>query len=589
MPEMSDQKSKRIIRIESLLTEGKREEALEKLRKYQQTTWSYLYGGAPKKGLEIALQCKDAFQKIGNQMLIAGNLLTIGHMYIGIGDNKTAVDYGLRCLELYEKNNGKGWIAAGCYLVGQAYMNTHKLDLAYKYFQKGLAIKEIAPDVKCNILISIGNVVGMRGDFSQTAIYSEKGLKIAKENKFYFACSFFLFYLGLHHFFLRNFDQAERYLNLAIDSCEKANNINIKAFSLQALTNMFLENDSIDKSKDYLNQLKNFEAETESKFVTYMYFIAKGALLIESGRTRDRAEAEMLFKQVVEDDNFAVYNIQNLISSHYAFYFLCRLYLDELGMSNDLKILDDINPLMSHLYEHAENFQSPLFLAEAKLFNAKLDLIQIKFDNAKKLLTEAQQLVETENLNLVAQMISNEHDNLLKQQELWNNLEKTNAPFSERIELAAFDGILDRIQGKPAEEPPELVPESPVFLLIITESGTPLFSYSFSSELSFEDDIVSSFISAFNAFSGELFSKGLDRARFGDYIILIETVESYSLCYLFKGQSYPAKQRLTSFIDRMQDVSSIWQTLNKFYETSQVAELKDLPQIENLIREIFIN
>jgi len=121
-----------------------------------------------------------------------------------------------------------------------------------------------------------------------------------------------------------------------------------------------------------------------------------------------------------------------------------------------------------------------------------------------------------------------------------------------------------------------------------TASGIPLFSYSFSHELAFEDDIISSFISAFNTFSGELFSKGLDRARFGDYIILIETVESYSLCYLFKGQSYPAKQRLVSFIEKMQKVSNIWQILEKFNRVSQIAELSDLPQIENLIKEIFI-
>ena len=86
----------------------------------------------------------------------------------------------------------------------------------------------------------------------------------------------------------------------------------------------------------------------------------------------------------------------------------------------------------------------------------------------------------------------------------------------------------------------------------------------------------------------ELFSKGLDRARFGEYIILLESVDSYSVCYLFKGQSYPAKQKLTSLIEELQNNSTIWQTLNRFYKTSQVADLKDLPQIENMINEIFI-
>ena len=114
-----------------------------------------------------------------------------------------------------------------------------------------------------------------------------------------------------------------------------------------------------------------------------------------------------------------------------------------------------------------------------------------------------------------------------------------------------------------------------------------MFSYSFSQELSFEDDIISSFISAFNTFSGELFSKGLDRARFGDYIILLESLDSYSVCYLFKGQSFSAKQKLTSFIEEMQNKPTIREALDKYYKTSQVAELKDLPQIEILIKDIF--
>ena len=65
----------------------------------------------------------------------------------------------------------------------------------------------------------------------------------------------------------------------------------------------------------------------------------------------------------------------------------------------------------------------------------------------------------------------------------------------------------------------------------MTENGAPLFSYSFSKELTFEDDIIDSFISAFNTFSGELFSKGLDRARFGEYIILLESLKSYSVLF----------------------------------------------------------
>jgi tetratricopeptide (TPR) repeat protein len=588
---MFEPRSKKLIRIEKLIKEGKKEEALERLLKYHGSAWTYFFGGAPAKGLEIALQCKDLIHKIGRPMDIAYNLFTTGHMYVSTGDNQTGLDYGLRCVELYEKLEGKGWIAAGLYLVGLGYHNNNEFDLALKYLKKGLAIKEISSDSKVNILVLLGNIYGMRGEFTQAIKYSEEGLKVSDDGEFNFQKSIFLFLLGAFLAYRGDFDKGFFYLKKNLVVAEKSNNINIHAFSLYSLTAMhiekYVENNSFNQAKEYLNQLKELETRTDNKFVTYCYFITKGLVLNQSGRTRDRAEAETLFKKVVEDEVFITSSIQSLILSHYAFYFLCRLYLGELSMSNNLKIIDDINPLISLLVKHAKTFQSDLFLSEVKVFQSKLELIQMNFDEAKKLLTEAQQIAELRNMHIMAQIVSNEHDRLLEQQELWNNIEKTNAPFSERIKLASFDGILDRIQGKRLEDSPQLIPETPIFLLIFTESGTPLLSYSFSQELSFEDDIISSFISAFNTFSGELFSKGLDRARFGDYIILLESLNSFSICYLFKGQSYLAKQNLTSFIEKIKNNQTIRETLDKFYKTSQVAEVQNIPQIENLIKDIF--
>jgi len=61
------------------------------------------------------------------------------------------------------------------------------------------------------------------------------------------------------------------------------------------------------------------------------------------------------------------------------------------------------------------------------------------------------------------------------------------------------------------------------------------------------------------------------------------------VCYLFKGQTYPAKQKLTNFIEEMQNNSIIWQTLDKFYKTSQVLEINDIPQLKSVVTEVFMS
>ena len=98
---------------------------------------------------------------------------------------------------------------------------------------------------------------------------------------------------------------------------------------------------------------------------------------------------------------------------------------------------------------------------------------------------------------------------------------------------------------------------------------------------------IISFLSAFSSFSTEFFSKGLDRVKFGDDIMLMESISSFSFCYLFKGQTYLARQKLTKFIEEIQNNSYLWQSLEQHYKSSHVLELKELPQLESLITETF--
>ncbi len=48
-----------------------------------------------------------------------------------------------------------------------------------------------------------------------------------------------------------------------------------------------------------------------------------------------------------------------------------------------------------------------------------------------------------------------------------------------------------------------------------------------------------------------------------------------------------AKKKLGYFIERLQNIPSIMQTLDRFSETSQVIELKNFPFLEGFITEIF--
>jgi hypothetical protein len=227
------------------------------------------------------------------------------------------------------------------------------------------------------------------------------------------------------------------------------------------------------------------------------------------------------------------------------------------------------------------------FLSESMLLQAKIALINFQIEDAKKLLNQAQSISEDHGLRLLAQKISEEHDKILEQSNLWEEFKKNKAPFSERLKLASIDSVLDRLKGNRAIEPTKLVDEHSMLILILTEGGVPLFSHPLSDEWKFNDDLFGGFLTAFNSINDEIFSEGLDRVKFGNHTVLMEPIENFSVCYLFKGQTYPAKQKLTKFIERIQNDAATLRTFDKFSKTSQVAELKDIPIVKNLLIEIF--
>jgi len=210
-------------------------------------------------------------------------------------------------------------------------------------------------------------------------------------------------------------------------------------------------------------------------------------------------------------------------------------------------------------------------------------------NEARKLFTKSQDIANKYGLELLAMKISNEHDELLKQLDIWNKLKDSGASLAERIELSRLDGQMKNMLSKRLAEIPKIADEEPVLLLIVSEGGVPIFSQSFVKDQSFEDHLFGGFFTAINSFINEKFSEGLDRAIFGDHTLLMESVSPFFMCYVFKGQSYAAQHRIRYFIEKIQKDEPIWQTFENYYQINKEVQLKDIPSLDPLIKEIFID
>ena len=306
-------------------------------------------------------------------------------------------------------------------------------------------------------------------------------------------------------------------------------------------------------------------------------------MLKTSTRARNRGKAEEILNQILEDgDSDFELILKTLIN-------LCELLLTELRMTNDLEVLEEVNPLIARLLDIAEKTDSYSILCETYLLQAKLSLLMFDTKKSQRFLTQAQERAERFGLKLLAIKISNEHDDLLKQLNMWENLKESTSSLKERMEYSRLNEQMENMVRQRAVEVPELLDEEPVILLIVSEGGIPIFSQIFVEDRTFEDHLFGGFFTAINSFIKEKFSEGLDRATFGEHTLLMNSVSPFFICYVFKGQSYLAQQRIRYFIEKIQNDEDTWQTFKKFYQLNQEIQLKDIPSLEPLINEIFID
>ena len=137
---------------------------------------------------------------------------------------------------------------------------------------------------------------------------------------------------------------------------------------------------------------------------------------------------------------------------------------------------------------------------------------------------------------------------------------------------------------------PELYldPEAGPLVSSIKESGIPVFSKTFADEWKVNEELFGGFLTAFNSFSDEIFSKGFDRAIFGDYAILMQSLHPFMMSYIFKGQSYLAKQRFSHFCEQIKSNGLIWREMLQSRKTGRFLRAKQIPVLERLLNDVFI-
>ncbi|MHA1355484.1 MAG: hypothetical protein ACTSR1_09960 [Candidatus Heimdallarchaeota archaeon] len=119
-----------------------------------------------------------------------------------------------------------------------------------------------------------------------------------------------------------------------------------------------------------------------------------------------------------------------------------------MKLTGNEEVVEEILPVIDELKSFAEKQESFSTLAETHLLQAKISLVSLNIGEARRYITEAQQIAEKYGLNLLARKISSEHDAILEGLNVWEDFKKNKAPVSERLKFVDLDGYINRIQKK---------------------------------------------------------------------------------------------------------------------------------------------
>ena len=541
--------------------------------------WAHFFKANINDALESALESLPLQEKLGRKAETAYTLQLLGDIYYYKGEHDSALDYAMRSNELFKETNNKVGLATSLRLLGLVNFGRGDLDQALEYCKESLSSKSASPQTKLDCLSTIGASYYTRGELDKALKYYKKGFTLAEKVKSYYNPGWFHIALGFVNMMKREFDLAIDYLKAGLSIADKLNYAVSISWSMVYLIMIHIEKDSLEEAQQYLNQLENYGFEKENSIITNAYLFSKALLLKKRGGSRNRTKAERLLKQVAKNDPQPFLTAFSLI-------YLCEFYLEELQLFDDLDVLNEIEPIIARLFKKSEEKRMYGYLAEAKLLQAKVALIQMDFEKTQRLLTQAQRIAELYGINLTAQKISNEHDKLLEQMKEWERLKEKDAPIAERLKLASIDGVLELLQGKRTIDLPDLIEEDPILLLIMSRDGISYFNYSFKEKWE-SSWLFSSFMAAFDTFSSELFSESIDRIKIGENIILINPIESFLVCYVIKGQSYLGLKKLNRFSTAIRDNTEIWETLKRAVKSGEELELDKPHSLGTIVNEIF--
>ncbi|MHA2097383.1 MAG: tetratricopeptide repeat protein [Candidatus Kariarchaeaceae archaeon] len=519
-----------------------------------------------KGDLDLGFQNFEQAMKISEKLNLQDSMVTLYNSYGLIegsrGDSNKALEYHEKGLQINEKLGIKANISIAYNNIGLIYLVQGELDKALKYQLQSLQIgKGVFEETRyVGSYNNIGIIYSQKGELDKALHNHYKHLQTAEKYNIKTAIATAYVNIGLIHQIKSEYEIAHDYFIkcLAIDR-EIGNEIDLSE-SLYNLLILELERLNLDEAKLYLDELVEIDNHVENKIINLRSRLGQAIFNKHSIRFVTRAKAQEMLSQISEEEviehELTIYAKMNL----------CEMLLNELKITGNSEVLEEINELVENLHQIADDQVSYKLKAENYLLQAALELIESNFTGALNLLQEADSISREKGLTGLSKKISEQFDIILARKDSIESLIDKEAPMRERLEKSGVEDLIVKLI-KPDDL--NVQPEQPAYFLILTQGGVTIYSKSFL-DSDIKEELIGGLLTAIYTISEDVFLAGnsVQRIKHDDYTVIIKPAGELLFSYVFTGSSYNALEKLERLIEILSGSQLIWTAL-----------IRDLPRI----------
>ena len=247
--------------------------------------------------------------------------------------------------------------------------------------------------------------------------------------------------IGEINYWKGNYDGALGYYNKAIIHYKAVDGESSIGYvgTLFLIIIVLIDKKALEEAKSQLNRIFQLEKKSNNRVISNYSQLAKGLILKESTRIKEKVKAQELLKKLLTDKNL-YFDLKVIAMLSY-----CETLIEELKLYGAPEVLNHIKSLMAELNEYAHKEKNPTLIIRSLLLHTKFLLVDGDLKEAEKVLLQAKEKATEIGLIQLENEITLEIQKFNEELNKWTVLMKQ-ASLIERLEEAQIKKYLQDAQ-----------------------------------------------------------------------------------------------------------------------------------------------